>query len=79
MVFVPIKYVYPNRTGPLRPLTLTLAIAWGLVTLAMLPALPNHNPVLLYASLTFIAYYLAISFILHARAAMKLRRYRHSG
>jgi phosphatidylcholine synthase len=60
MVFVPIKYVYPNRTGPLRRLTLTLAIAWGLVTLAMLPALPKHNPVLLYASLAFIAYYLAV-------------------
>jgi phosphatidylcholine synthase len=79
MVFVPIKYVYPNRTGPLRRLTLTFAIAWGLVTLTMLPALPNHNPVLLYASLTFIAYYLAVSFILHAQAAMRLRRYRHGG
>jgi phosphatidylcholine synthase len=79
MVFVPIKYIYPNRTGPLRRLTLTLAIAWGLVTLAMLPALPKHNPVLLYSSLAFIAYYLAVSFILHARAAMRLRRYRHGG
>jgi hypothetical protein len=42
----------------------------------MLPALPEHNPVLLYASLSFIAYYLVASFILHARAAIKLRRYR---
>jgi len=79
MVFVPIKYIYPNRTGPLRALTLTLAIAWAMVTLAMLPALPRHNPALLYASLSFIAYYLIASFILHARAAMKLRRYRSGG
>ena len=76
LVFVPIKYIYPNRTGPLRPVTLTLAIAWGIITLAMLPALPRHNPVLLYASLSFIAYYLVASFILHARATVKLGHYR---
>ena len=43
---------------------------------ALLAALPAHHPVLLYASLSFIAYYLIASFILHARAAMNLRRYR---
>jgi phosphatidylcholine synthase len=75
MVFVPIKYIYPNRTSPLRTLTLTLAIAWAVVTLAMLPALPHHNPILLYASLAFIAYYFVMSFILHARSAMALARY----
>lgn len=76
MVFVPIKYIYPNRTGPLRIFTLSLAVAWAIVTLAMLPALPAHSAILLYASLSFIAYYFAASFILHARAALKVRRYR---
>ena len=76
MVFVPIKYIYPNRTGPLRVLTLTFAIVWGVVTLALLVALPAKHPVLLGTSLSFIAYYFVASFILHARAAMKLRRYR---
>ena len=76
MVFVPIKYIYPNRTGPLRTFTLTFAAAWAIVTLAMLPALPAHSAILLYGSLSFIAYYFAASFILHARAALKLRRYR---
>ncbi len=79
MVFVPIKYIYPNRTGPLRATTLTLAALWAIVTLAMLPALPAHNPVLLYASLSFIAYYFAASFILHGRAVLRLRRYRNAG
>lgn len=79
MVFVPIKYIYPNRTGPLRATTLTLAALWAIVTLAMLPALPAHNPVLLYASLSFIAYYFAASFILHGRAVLRLRRYRTAG
>ena len=76
MVFVPIKYIYPNRTGPLRAVTLTLAIVWGVVTLALLAALPAKHPAVLAVSLSFIAYYLVASFILHARAALKLRSYR---
>lgn len=78
MVFIPIKFIYPNRTSPLRALTLTLAVIWGVLTLAMLPALPRSNPLLLYSSLAFIAYYFVTSFILHARAAMALARYRRS-
>jgi phosphatidylcholine synthase len=68
MVFVPLKYIYPNRTVPLRPLTLTLGIIWAVVTVAMLLMLPKVNPVMLWAALSFIAYYFIASFILHARA-----------
>jgi len=67
MVFVPIKYIYPSRTKPLRPLTLTLGIIWGGITIAMLPSLPSINPVMLYLSLAYIAYYFIASFALHAR------------
>ncbi len=70
MVFIPIKYIYPSRTKPLRPLTLSLAVIWGVITIAMLPSLPSINPVLLYLSLAYIAYYLIASFALHARALM---------
>jgi len=70
MVFVPIKYIYPSRTRPLRPLTVTLGMIWGGITLAMLPSLPAVNPILLYLSLAYIAYYFIASFALHARAAM---------
>jgi len=70
MVFIPIKYIYPSRTKPLRPLTITLGLLWGAVTLAMLPALPAVNPILLYLSLAYIAYYLIASFALHARAIL---------
>jgi phosphatidylcholine synthase len=76
MVFTPIKFIYPNRTSSLRPLTLGLAIIWALATIAMLPALPQYNPILLYISLAFIAYYFAMSFILHARSATARMRYR---
>ena len=70
MVFIPIKYIYPSRTRPLRPITITLGIIWGVVTIAMLPSLPSVNPILLYLSLAYIAYYFIASFALHARSAM---------
>src|SRR5215467_9974399 len=55
MVFVPIKYIYPNRTVPLRAVTLTLGVIWAIVTAAMLPMLPAVNLLLLVLSLSFIA------------------------
>jgi phosphatidylcholine synthase len=73
MEFLPIKFIYPNRTKPLRSLTLTLAFIWAVVTAFMLPAAPSCNPVLLCASLAFIVYYFALSFVLNfypARFAM---------
>jgi phosphatidylcholine synthase len=73
MVFVPIKYIYPSRTRPLRPLTVSLGIVWGAITIAMLPSLPSVNPILLYLSLAYIAYYLIASFALHAHALMANR------
>jgi phosphatidylcholine synthase len=66
MVFVPIKYIYPNRTEPMRPLTLTLAAIWAVATGAMLPMLPAHSNILLYTSLAFVVYYFVMSFALHA-------------
>jgi len=68
MVFIPIRYIYPNRTVPLRPVTLTLGIVWAVVTAVMLFQLPNVSRILLFISLSFIAYYLLASFFLHARA-----------
>lgn len=69
MVFVPIKYIYPNRTELMRPLTLGFAMVWAVATVAMLPALPAHNPILLYTSLAFVLYYFVMSFALHAHPA----------
>jgi phosphatidylcholine synthase len=69
MVFVPIKYIYPNRTELMRPLTLALAAIWAVATVAMLPMLPAHNPILLYTSLGFVVYYFVMSLLLHAHPA----------
>jgi len=68
MVFVPIRYIYPSRTGPLRTITIALGILWGIVTIAMLPMLPAVNPLMLWASLGYIAYYFVASFVLHSRS-----------
>lgn len=69
MEFLPIKFIYPNRTEPLRGLTLTLAFIWAAVTALMLPAAPSYNPLLLYASLAFIVYYFVMSFVLYFHTA----------
>ena len=74
MVFLPLKFIYPNRTVPLRPVTLTLGIVWAFVTVASLLMLPTVNPIMLWAGLSFIAYYLIASFVLQARAALKSNR-----
>ena len=74
MVFMPLKYIYPNRTVPLRPITLTLGIIWGVLTVASLLMLPVINPIMLWGGLTYIAYYFIASFILHAQYVLKSHR-----
>jgi phosphatidylcholine synthase len=71
---MPIRYIYPNRTAPLRTVTLVLGILWAIVTLAMLPALPRCNPILLYLSLGFVVYYFIASFLLHIFVVLEWRR-----
>ncbi|MBV8771333.1 MAG: CDP-diacylglycerol O-phosphatidyltransferase [Deltaproteobacteria bacterium] len=65
MEFLPIKFIYPNRTAPLRSLTLTLAFIWAVVTALMLPGAPSYNPLLLFSSLAFVVYYFVMSFALY--------------
>ncbi|WP_331966256.1 CDP-alcohol phosphatidyltransferase family protein [Candidatus Binatus sp.] len=74
MVFMPLKFIYPNRTVPLRPVTLTLGIIWAFMTVAAVLMLPAVNPILLWAGLSFIAYYFVASFALQARAALRSNR-----
>ncbi len=67
MVFVPIRYIYPSRTVTLRPLTIGYALFWGAVTIPMVLGLPSFHPILLYLSLSYVAYYFAASLLLNAR------------
>jgi phosphatidylcholine synthase len=64
LVFIPVKFIYPNRTVPMRGLTLSLAGAWAVVTAILVSELPRFEPALLYSSLAFVVYYLVMSVVL---------------
>jgi phosphatidylcholine synthase len=66
LVFVPIRYVYPSRTVPLRPLTLALGAVWALLFVALIWWLPVPPAWLVWTSLIYPAYYIALSLWLTA-------------
>lgn len=67
LVFVPIGYVYPSRTPILRPLTLGLCTAWGVLVLVLILQLPAVSRFWLAVSLGFPLYYAGLSLVLHRR------------
>jgi phosphatidylcholine synthase len=72
LVFVPFRYIYPSRTRPFRPLTLTLALVWGVLCLIAMWTYPNHSRTMVWVSFLFIIYYFVISYFarrLEARSA----------
>lgn len=67
LVFVPIGYLYPTRQPFLRPLTISLGVAWGLVLIVALARLPEPSGGLVLISLVFPIYYFVLSGYLHVR------------
>jgi phosphatidylcholine synthase len=67
LVFVPIRYVYPSRTVPLRSLTLGLGAIWALLFVALIWWLPAPPAWLVWTSLIYPAYYVALSLWLTTR------------
>ena len=68
LVFVPIRYLYPSRTQVLRPLTWTFCLVW-IVLMIIVILRYEHDPwVLRDLSMTFVAYYFAMSLYLNYRA-----------
>jgi phosphatidylcholine synthase len=65
LVFVPIGYLYPSRQPFLRPLTITLGVAWAVVAIVAVLWLPERSPALLYVSLAYPIYYFVLSFYLY--------------
>ena len=63
-VFVPLKYVYPSRTRPWRPLTLAVLGAW-LLAISWVGVRPDPDPRLVWLTLAGPAYYLGISLLLN--------------
>jgi phosphatidylcholine synthase len=71
LVFAPIRFVYPSRTPMWRPLTMTLGVAWAVMTFVLLWQMPEISRPLLWASLVFPVYYVLLS--------MRLTFWRASG
>ena len=61
LVFVPIRYVYPSRTVPLRGLTTSLGVAWAVLLGILIWQLPSPSRWLLGASLSYPLYYTLLS------------------
>lgn len=61
LVFVPVKYIYPSRTAFLWTANMSLATLWlglyGVIT----ADLPDPSALLVWLSLAYVAYYLALS------------------
>jgi len=67
LVFVPVKYLYPSRSPVLRGLTVGLGCLWGVAILALIYQLPHPSAILIYSSLAYPAYYMALSLWLWRR------------
>ena len=67
LVFVPMRYVYPSRTPTARTPTIILGVVWGILMVGMVWQLPEVSRWLLWTSLLFPGYYIALSLILEIR------------
>jgi phosphatidylcholine synthase len=74
LVFVPVRYVYPSRTKLLRGLNLALAAAWLVTYAVLLAQYPDPNPVVVAASLAYLAYYVGLSVYLTVAARVRSRQ-----
>ena len=71
LVFWRVRYVYPTRTPVLRGLTLVAGAAWAVLVVAIIVRLPAVSPPLVLVSLIYPIYYVALSAVLHLRAARR--------
>jgi phosphatidylcholine synthase len=61
LVFVPLRYVYPSRTGTLQALTIVLGFFWGAISIWMVWRLPATDGPWALLSLIFPVYYVLLS------------------
>ncbi|NLW94957.1 MAG: CDP-alcohol phosphatidyltransferase [Chlamydiae bacterium] len=67
MVFVPVKYIDPFKTKPLRLLTAPLTVLWGLSILWLVFTAKRADPFIVRASLAYPIYYFLASFWINLR------------
>jgi len=73
LVLVPVGYIYPSRMTVLRTATLVLSAVWMVLYAVIVAQLPSPSPLVVAASLGYIAYYCVLSVYLDRR-----RRAAHS-
>lgn len=61
LVFVPLRFPYPTRTRPFRPLTLALGALWSLCLLVLMLRLPDRPRAFALLSLYYPLYYVALT------------------
>ena len=61
LVFVPIRYPYPTKTRAFRRVTLVLSTIWGGMFIALAALLPDPPRWLIWLSLYYPLYYLALT------------------
>jgi phosphatidylcholine synthase len=74
LVFVPVRYLYPSRTQAFRGLSLVLTAVWVGTYAVLLVQYPDPHPLVVTASLGYIAYYVVVSGYLTAAAARRRRK-----
>lgn len=67
LVFAPIRFVYPSKTKPFRPLTIGFGLVWTFQTLALVVCPEKLPDWWLPTSLLYPIYYLAVSAYLNRR------------
>ncbi|MGY1812119.1 CDP-alcohol phosphatidyltransferase family protein [Blastococcus sp. SYSU D00820] len=74
LVFVPIRFLYPSRSRALRITSVALTGVWFVTYAVLLVQYPDPHPLVVAASLAYLAYYWGVSFYLTALAAARRRR-----
>ena len=67
LVLVPVGYIYPSRMTVLRTPTLVLSAVWLVLYAVIVAQLPSPEPLVIAASLGYIAYYCLLSLYLDRR------------
>jgi phosphatidylcholine synthase len=74
LVFVPVRYVYPSRTGLLRGLNLVLAGTWLVTYAVLLAQYPDPNPIVVALSIAYLVYYVGLSLYLTVGTRLRSRQ-----
>jgi phosphatidylcholine synthase len=74
LVFVPVRYLYPSRTRVFQGLTLGLTALWLVSYAVLLIQFPDPHPLVVVASLGYLAYYMGVSVYVTVRDGRRRRR-----